>query len=152
MKNLFHIVFQIHTLWKWGVERDRTLHMHDSWFMIDLACTVHKYTSEQVQCTGWQLASQNKGWQPISYKICQYQPFAVTKNLLRSACLFCKSLDISLMGREPSVQGSFWEKFALLHLEAWQKGLMIWDTFQKIQILGKPFKKRVSQLEYHMII
>ena len=26
-------------------------------------------------------------WQPISYKVCQYHPFAVTKNLLCSACL-----------------------------------------------------------------
>ena len=28
-----------------------------------------------------------KGWQPISYKVCQYHPFAVTKNLLHSACI-----------------------------------------------------------------
>ena len=25
-----------------------------AWFMTDLACTVHQYTSEQVQCKGWQ--------------------------------------------------------------------------------------------------
>ena len=32
-----------------------------AWFMTDLACTVHKYVSEQVQCKGWQPDSQNKG-------------------------------------------------------------------------------------------
>ena len=34
--------------------------------------------------------SQHKGGKPISYKVCQYHTFAVTKNLLRSACYFDK--------------------------------------------------------------
>ena len=29
---------------------------------------------------------------------------------------------------------------------------MIWDTFQKIKILGMPFKKGVSQLNYYVIV
>ena len=29
--------------------------------------TLHKYTSEQVQCKGWQSDSQNKGWQPMRF-------------------------------------------------------------------------------------
>ena len=29
------------------------------------------------KCTGWQPYSQNTGWQPISYKVCQYHPYAV---------------------------------------------------------------------------
>ena len=44
--------------------------------------------STQVQYTSWQPDSWNKGWQPISFKVCQYYPFAVTKNLLHSACLW----------------------------------------------------------------
>ena len=67
--------------------------------MIDLACTVHKYTSEQVQCTGWQPDSQNKVWHPISFKVCQYHPFAVTKNLLHSACFLMKASLIKNIGK-----------------------------------------------------
>ena len=56
-----------------------------AWFMIDPACTVHQYStyysSTEVQYTGW----QQEGWQPISFKLCKYHPFAVTKNLLCSA-------------------------------------------------------------------
>ena len=35
------------------------------------------------------------GWQPISYKACKYQPFAVTKNLLHSACFINSMFYIS---------------------------------------------------------
>ena len=34
-----------------------------AWFMTDLACTVHQYTSEQVQCKGWQPELKDKVWQ-----------------------------------------------------------------------------------------
>ena len=49
----FHFTKSWNLKWK-GVDRDRTLHKHCAWFMTDLACTVHQYTSEQVQCKGWQ--------------------------------------------------------------------------------------------------
>ena len=34
-----------------------------AWFMTDLACTVHQYTSEQVQCKGLQPELKDKVWQ-----------------------------------------------------------------------------------------
>ena len=43
-----------------GVQGQNNIH---AWIMADLACTVHQYISEQVQCKGWQSELKYNVWQ-----------------------------------------------------------------------------------------